>query len=59
VLGLMADDVLFMVPGREPFGKAEFAASAQAKDAPMCSRKAPRTKLTIRTIAGCWSLRRG
>ena len=30
VLGLMADDVLFMVPGREPFGKAEFAASAQA-----------------------------
>jgi uncharacterized protein (TIGR02246 family) len=30
VLGLMADDVVFMVPGREPFGKAEFAASAQA-----------------------------
>ena len=30
VLGLMADDVMFMVPGREPFGKAEFAASAQA-----------------------------
>jgi uncharacterized protein (TIGR02246 family) len=26
VLGLMADDVVFMVPGREPFGKAEFAA---------------------------------
>jgi uncharacterized protein (TIGR02246 family) len=25
VLGLMADDVLFMVPGREPFGKAAFA----------------------------------
>jgi uncharacterized protein (TIGR02246 family) len=30
VLGLMADDVMFMAPGREPFGKAEFAASAQA-----------------------------
>jgi uncharacterized protein (TIGR02246 family) len=30
VLGLMADDVVFMVPGREPFGKAEFAASARA-----------------------------
>ena len=29
-LGLMADDVLFLVPGREPFGKAEFAGSSQA-----------------------------
>ena len=25
VLSLMADDVVFMTPGREPFGKAEFA----------------------------------
>lgn len=25
VLGLMADDVIFMTPGRKPFGKAEFA----------------------------------
>ena len=25
VLSLMADDVVFMVPGREPFGKEEFA----------------------------------
>jgi uncharacterized protein (TIGR02246 family) len=30
VLGLMADDVVFMVPGREPFGKTAFAANAQA-----------------------------
>ena len=29
VLSLMADDVVFQVPGREPFGKAEFAAMAQ------------------------------
>ena len=29
VLGLMAEDVIFMVPGREPFGKAEFAAASQ------------------------------
>jgi uncharacterized protein (TIGR02246 family) len=28
VLGLMADDVIFMVPGKEPFGKQEFAAAA-------------------------------
>jgi uncharacterized protein (TIGR02246 family) len=25
ILTLMADDVIFMVPGREPFGKEEFA----------------------------------
>jgi uncharacterized protein (TIGR02246 family) len=30
VLGLMSDDVMFMVPGREPFGKAAFAANAAA-----------------------------
>src|SRR5262245_16497961 len=28
VLSLMADDVVFMVPGREPFGKEAFAAAA-------------------------------
>ena len=30
VLELMTDDVVFMVPGQEPFGKAAFAASATA-----------------------------
>jgi uncharacterized protein (TIGR02246 family) len=30
VLGLMTDDVVFMVPGRAPFGKAEFAAGSKA-----------------------------
>ena len=30
VLGLIADDVVFMVPGREPFGKEAFAAAAQS-----------------------------
>ena len=29
VLSLMADDVVFMVPGKEPFGKDLFAAGAQ------------------------------
>ena len=33
MLSLMADDVLFMVPGKEPFGKEAFAASSeQMKD---------------------------
>ncbi len=30
VLGLMTDDVVFMVPGREPFGKEAFAAASQS-----------------------------
>jgi len=29
VLSLMTDDVIFMVPGREPFGKEAFAAASQ------------------------------
>jgi uncharacterized protein (TIGR02246 family) len=29
VLGLMTDDVVFMVPGREPFGKEAFAAASK------------------------------
>jgi uncharacterized protein (TIGR02246 family) len=33
VLSLMSEDVLFLVPGQPPFGKAEFAAtSARMKD---------------------------
>lgn len=30
VLELMTDDVLFIVPGREPFGKAEFRAASES-----------------------------
>jgi uncharacterized protein (TIGR02246 family) len=30
VLGLMTDDMVFMVPGREPFGKEAFAAASQS-----------------------------
>ncbi len=29
VVSLMTDDVVFMVPGREPFGKEAFAAASQ------------------------------
>ena len=32
VLGLMSDDVIFMVPGREPFGKQTFAANSRNMD---------------------------
>ena len=30
VLDLMSDDVIFMAPGREPFGKEEFRAASEA-----------------------------
>jgi uncharacterized protein (TIGR02246 family) len=30
VLSLMSDDVVFMVPGREPFGKEAFAAASRS-----------------------------
>ena len=30
VLGLMTDDIVFMVPGREPFGKEEFRAQSES-----------------------------
>jgi uncharacterized protein (TIGR02246 family) len=30
LLDLIADDMIFMVPGREPFGKAEFAGDSDA-----------------------------
>jgi len=30
VLGLMSDDVVFMVPGTEPFGKETFAANSKS-----------------------------
>lgn len=30
ILSLMSDDVVFMVPGREPFGKQAFAAGSKA-----------------------------
>jgi uncharacterized protein (TIGR02246 family) len=33
VLGLMADDVLFLTPGSEPFGKEEFENAARERDA--------------------------
>lgn len=36
LIKLMADDVTFMVPGRQPFGKQEFVAgSEQMKDIKM------------------------
>jgi uncharacterized protein (TIGR02246 family) len=35
VLGLMTDDVVFLVPGRTPMGKADFAAASRPPAGPM------------------------
>ena len=32
VLDLMSEDAIFMVPGREPFGKQTFAANSRSMD---------------------------
>jgi uncharacterized protein (TIGR02246 family) len=52
VLSLMADDVIFMVPGREPFGKNAFrAASEQMKN----MRFAGRSDIREIEILGDWA----
>lgn len=49
VLGLMTDDAIFMVPGREPFGKDAFAAASQGmKDVRMKAR-------AIFASSWCWA----
>lgn len=52
VLNLMADDGLFMVPGREPFGKDAFVAgSKQMKDVKVDGR----SDIQEITVAGDWA----
>ena len=52
VLGLMADDVIFMVQGREPFGKEAFAAGSQAmKDVHIDGR----SELQEVRVLGSWA----
>jgi len=52
VLGLMSDDVVFMVPGREPFGKTEFAAMSEGmKDV----RVEGRADIKELTVVGDWA----
>jgi uncharacterized protein (TIGR02246 family) len=52
VLGLMSDDVVFLVPGKKPFGKAEFAAtSGSMKDV----RIEGRSEIRELEIAASWA----
>lgn len=52
VLSLMAEDVVFMVPGREPLGKAEFAAAADQMQGARIDGKSDILELVI---AGDWA----
>jgi uncharacterized protein (TIGR02246 family) len=56
VLSLMADDVVFLVAGRPPFGKAEFAAAQQAMQG--MTTKGDSEVVEVRVVgdwAWCWT----
>jgi uncharacterized protein (TIGR02246 family) len=56
VLGLMSDDAVFMVPGREPFGKEQFAAAAQGMQGVAIDGKSEIVELKV---LGDWAYLRG
>ena len=56
VLGLMTDDVVFMVPGREPFGKAEFAAASRDMEGVQIDGSSEIRELQV---LGDWAFLRG
>jgi uncharacterized protein (TIGR02246 family) len=47
VLRLMADDVLFLVPGQEPFGKEAFVAAAQSMKGATIEGRSDIQELTV------------
>ena len=56
VLSLMTDDVVFMLPGREPFGKAAFASASQdMKDV----RMEGTSDIRELEVLGVWAYLRG
>lgn len=55
VLGLMTDDVVFLVPGREPFGKAAFAAASQGMQGMRLDGKSDVREIEV---AGDWAYAR-
>ena len=53
MLNLLADDVLFIVPGKEPFGKEEFAAANQEQMKGM--EMDARIEIKEIEVAGSWA----
>jgi uncharacterized protein (TIGR02246 family) len=58
VLDLMTDDALFLVPGRPPMHKAEFAAAARAQAAGRAPRFDGRSEVQEVQVAGNWAFLR-
>jgi len=52
VLELMADDVLFMTPGRQPFGKEEFRESFEALNG---AEMDGRARIEEMSVTGDWA----
>jgi uncharacterized protein (TIGR02246 family) len=55
VLALMTDDVVFLVPGRAPMGKAEFAAAARGQAGPGGPQVDGRSEIQEVQVAGDWA----
>jgi uncharacterized protein (TIGR02246 family) len=55
VLDLMTDDVIFLVPGKAPMGKAEFAAAAKAQTGHEAPRLEGTADIQEITVAGDWA----
>lgn len=56
VLDLMTDDVVFMVPGREPFGKEAFAKASEAQQSMTIDGKADTVE--VKVLGGGWAYMR-
>jgi uncharacterized protein (TIGR02246 family) len=55
VLGLMTDDVVFLLPGRPPMRKDEFAAAARAQAGPGAPRMEGTSEIQEVQVAGDWA----
>jgi uncharacterized protein (TIGR02246 family) len=55
VLSLMAEDVVFLVPGRPPMGKGEFAAAARAQAGEGAPEIDGTSEIQEITVAGEWA----
>jgi uncharacterized protein (TIGR02246 family) len=55
VLNLMAEDVIFLVPGKLPMRKADFAAAAAAQAGPASPQFDGRTEIQEIRVLGDWA----
>lgn len=55
VLGLMTDDVVFLVPGKPPMGKAEYASAATAQAQGAAPKFAGKSEIQEIQVSGDWA----